>query len=164
MSALFEGDFQGKVTKAEFGTDKNGKPQLRATIEIVTEGERKGVSVGYSGNFKTKDASKYTRRDMIALGWKGNSASTFVSDVMTASQGGLTFPFSVRTAEWIDSNGKLKRWNSASNIGYQAPPLNAADSDTVRQVDSWLAEADPESQPPAHGGYGSGNDDDSIPF
>lgn len=157
--SLFEGDFHGKTIRADYGTDKSGKPQLRVTLEITTEGERKGTQVQYSGSFK-QESIKYTKRDMLALGWSGQSVATFVDDVLGAAAEGKTVPFQVRIAEWTDpKTGKLKRWLAAGSIGYEAPPLNAPTDDMNRRVDQWFAEDD-------DGGHGrsSSTGDDNIPF
>ena len=149
MSNLFEGDFHGKAIKAEYGTDKGGKPQVRVMLEITTEGERKGTRVPYSGNFKA-ESIKYTKRDLLALGWAGKTISTFVADVMVAPK---VVPFQVRIADWTDpETGKRKQWLTAGSIGYEVPPLNAATNDMTKNVDSWFAELD-----------APGNSDD-LPF
>lgn len=141
MSAMFEGDYHGNVVKADYGTDKGGKPQIRVMLEITTDGERKGVQVQYSGNFK-QDSIKYTKRDMLALGWAGKSIGSFVDDVLNASENGKVVPFQVRIAEWTDpKTGKLKKWLAAGSIGYEAPPLNTPTDDMTARVDSWFSDA-----------------------
>lgn len=143
---LFEGDVHGRAIKAEYGTDKSGKPQCRAVLEITTEGERTGTHVQWSGNFK-QDSIKYTRRDMLALGWEGKTIESFVGDVLAKK---IIVPFQVRIAEWTDpKTGKLKKWLSAGSIGWEAPPLNKPTQDTTSQVDGWFASA---------------ADDDDLPF
>ena len=152
MSNLFEGDFRGKAVKAEFGTDKGGKPSVRVTIEI-TEGERAGTQVNYSGSFKP-ESIRYTKRDLIALGWKGKSMSTFVQDVMSDVK---TVPFKTRIARYENrETGKVSEWTSVGSIGYEAPPLAAATNQITKNVDQWFAEADD-----AQSGGGS---DEPAPF
>lgn len=164
MSALFEGDFSGRVTKADYGTDKGGKPQIRVTLEITTEGERRGVQVQYSGNFK-QESIKYTKRDMLALGWRGKTIGTFVDDVLDASEAGKVVPFQVRIAEWEDPNtGKLKRWLAAGSIGYEAPPLNAPTDDMTARVDSWFAEVDEPGERRGNQHPNAPGPDSDIPF
>jgi hypothetical protein len=155
MAALFEGDFHGRAIKAEYGTKKNGTPQCRVVLEITSKGEGKGCHVQWAGNFKS-ESIKYTKRDMVALGWQGKTVGTFVDDVMADPK---EVPFQVRIAEWTDpATGKLKRWLSAGSIGYEPMPLNAPTSDTTRSVDSWFAEAG--DVRPA----GTGGPDDDLPF
>jgi hypothetical protein len=157
MSQLFEGDFIGKAIKAEFGVNgKSGKPELRASIEIVSPGERLGAVVGYSGSFKAESV-KFTKRDMKALGWKGVDVSTFVDDVMAAAAEGKTFPFQARIAEWTNPDGKLRRWVAAGSIGYEAVPLNRASNDVAARVNEWLNEDNDSAS-------GSGSYNEDIPF
>lgn len=159
MSNLFEGDFRGKAVKAEFGTDaKSGKPAVRVTMEI-TEGERAGTQVNYNGNFK-QESIRYTKRDLMALGWQGKSIGTFVDDVMKAAK---VVPFKTRIARYENpETGKVSEWTSVGSIGYEAPPLAAPTKQITANVDSWFAEADDDgngSHPNA-----SGRDNDRIPF
>ena len=138
ISRLFEGEFTGRAVKVEFGEGKNGKPTIRVTMEI-TSGQRTGTQVQYSANFKT-ESIKYTKRDLMALGWSGRSVSTLADDVMAAA---LTVPFSVRIATYDNpETGKTSQWNSVGSIGNAAPPLSPASQDTTRNVDSWFAEVD----------------------
>lgn len=150
VSRLFEGDFTGKAVKVEFGEGKGGKPAIRVMMEIGS-GSRSGTQVPYEANFKP-ESIKYTKRDLMALGWKGQSVSTLVADVMAA---GLTVPFNVRIATYENpETGKTRQWNSVGSIGNAAPPLSAASADTTRNVDSWFAEVDDQ---PSRGGGGGGD-------
>lgn len=150
VSRLFEGDFTGKAVKVEFGEGKGGKPAIRVMMEIAS-GSRSGTQVPYEASFKP-ESIKYTKRDLMALGWKGQSVSTLVADVMAA---GLTVPFNVRIATYENpETGKTRQWNSVGSIGNAAPPLSAASADTTRNVDSWFAEV--EDQPSRGGGGGGG--------
>jgi hypothetical protein len=147
---MIEGNFQGKAVKAEIGTNKDNKPVIRAQLEI-TEGEHKGKRFNYEGNLKP-ESIKYTKRDMVALGWQGKDVMTFVDDVMKAAK---VVPFDVTIATWSKPDGTVKQWESVRSIGYSAPPLNAMDKTKAADVNSWFAEAgDVEGQ----------KNDDRIPF
>jgi hypothetical protein len=161
LPRFFEGDFTGKAAKVEYGEGKNGKPTIRVTMEIV-EGPRRGTQVPYDANLK-QESIKYTKRDLMALGWKGQSVATLPADVMAA---GLTVPFQVRIAEYTNpETGKTRTWNSVGSIGNAAPPLSAATQDTTRNVDSWFAEVDEQPQQRGYGGHPNAPDADSdIPF
>lgn len=154
MSALFEGDFVGKAVKTEVGS-RNGKLLIRIEMEI-TEGERKGQRVSYEGKL-TEDVIKYTKRDMIAVGWKGQSVKTFADDVKAAN---LTVPFTVRIASWQppEPGRPLRQWSAVDRIGGGAKPLDALDDDKLKNVDKWFAEAGDVGEPAATG------DQDGLPF
>ena len=147
---MIEGTFQGKAVKAEIGTNKDNKPVIRAQLE-VTEGEHKGKRFNYEGNLKP-ESIKYTKRDMVALGWQGKDVLTFVDDAMKSPK---VVPFEVTIATWNKPDGSVKQWESVRSIGYSAPPLNAMDKAKAADVNSWFAEAgDVEGQ----------KNDDRIPF
>lgn len=157
---LFEGDFRGKAVKAEFGTDaKNGKPAVRVTMEIG-EGPRSGIQVPYNGNFKT-ESIRYTKRDLMALGWQGKTIGTLVDDVMKAAK---VVPFKVRIATYTNpETGKTSEWISVGSIGYEAPPLAAPTHQLTANVDSWFAEVD--EAPAGNGRHPNAPGPDSdIPF
>lgn len=163
MSALFEGDFNARCVKAEFGTNqKSNKPSVRATMEII-DGPRAGTQVPYEGNFK-QESIAYTKRDLMALGWQGKTMASFVSDVTTNAK---IVPIRVRIASYQDpETGKTKQWISVGSIGYSAPPLAAPTEDLTRNVDSWFAEVeDAPQRSQTRGGHPNapGNDSD-IPF
>lgn len=149
MSNLFEGDFVGKAVKVEFGPDKNGKLKLRVTMEI-TEGPRAGTQVPYEGSFG-KEYIGYTKRDLMALGWKGKTSGTIVSDVMADPK---AVPFQTRIAEKrYEDTGKVSQWTSVRSIGFAAPPLGQADQQHIKDVDSWFNDAgdQPQQHPNAPG-------------
>lgn len=144
LPRLFEGDFTGKAVKVEYGEGKNGKPTIRVTMQIES-GQRSGTQVVYSANFKP-ESIKYTKRDLMALGWKGQTVASLADDVARAA---LIVPFNVRIASYDNPDtGKTSQWNSVGSIGNAAPPLSAASSQTTKSVDSWFNEAE------EHGGAG----------
>lgn len=160
LPRLFEGEFTGRCIKAEYGTGKNDKPSARALMEI-TEGPRKGTQVPYEANFKA-ESIKYTKRDLMALGWSGRTIATYVEDVTKANK---TVTFQVRIAEYTNpETGKFRQWLSVGSIGNAAPPLSAPTQTTTRSVDSWFAEVDDSGHPNAPGSsYDTGTDSDA-PF
>jgi len=152
MSQLFEGDFVGRAVTPEFGT-KKGKPSIRIEMEIA-EGDYKGRRVSFDGALDERSI-KYTKKAMIALGWKGVSVSTFIADVRAAA---LTVPFRVEIATWDPQDGRPPRqWSSVRNIGGGSKPLEAISPDKIKDVDRWFAEAGDVGAP-------SNGVDDSIPF
>lgn len=159
MSNLFEGDFRGKAVKAEYGTDtKSGKPAVRVTMEIG-EGPKAGIQVPYNGNFKA-ESIRYTKRDLMALGWQGKTIGTFVDDVMKAAK---VVPFKVRIARYDNpETGKVSEWISVGSIGYEAPPLAAATNQLTANVDSWFNEAD--EAPSGNGKHPNAPGAEDAPF
>lgn len=147
MSALFAGECIGKATKIEFGADSQGRPRVRWEMEVV-DGPHAGKHAQYSGKLDPENI-KWTKRDMIAIGWQGKSVKTFVEDATKAAAAGKRVPF---TAEIAEFNGST--WTSAKMNG--ALPLAALPSDKVADVDRWFAEAG--DVPAADGGT------DGIPF
>jgi len=131
--ALFEGSCIGKPVNVEFGADNGGKPRVRWEME-ATEGEHKGKRANYSGKLDPENI-KWTKRDMIAIGWQGKDVRTFVDDVK-AKIG--TVPFVAEIARF-ERDGKVSEWTSAKMTG--ALPLAALDKDKLDDVNSWFREA-----------------------
>lgn len=131
----FEGDgFVGRVVNPQVGKYK-GKTKVSATFEI-TEGRHKGRRVQYDGKTDPENLG-YTKRDMIAMGWKGEQSSTFATDVAAAN---LTLEFSVRIASYND-----RKWLSVGRIG-SALQLDALDRDEASELDRYFSEV-PDQQP-----------------
>lgn len=172
-NVLFEGDFEARQTKPEFG-GKKGKPFVRVEMEITSDGPHKGRRLTFEGKLDTKNI-KYTKQYMIALGWQGKTSGTFVADVTKAN---LTVPVQVRIASFEREDGTVRQWSSIDKIGRMTAPLDALDADQVRDVDGWFAEAGDVGAPAGGGsngynggGYGGGGGqgapppgDDDIPF
>lgn len=149
---LFEGDCIGKAIKTEVGM-KNGVPTVRIEME-ATEGEHKGRRAAYEGKLDEKNV-RFTKRAMIAVGWKGKSVTTFADDVKAAN---LTVPYKVKIASWTrPSDGKLVQWSAVDYIGGAAKPLESIDAEKAKDFDRWLAEA-------GDVGDSAKADDNSIPF
>lgn len=130
MSALFEGQgLKGRAVNPEIGVDNQGRARVRWDMVIV-EGENKGRIAKYSGKLDP-DNIKYTKRDMIAVGWSGNKVSSFVDDVEKAE---LVVEFDAVIAEY---NGR--QWVSARLGG--GATLGALDSDKERELDRLLSQA-----------------------
>lgn len=150
MAILFEGDVKGKAVDVEVGADKNGKPRVRWNM-LVTEGPHSGKKASYSGKLDPENI-KWTKRDMIAIGWQGRDVRTFVADVAAADR---TLPFVAEIASF-ERDGKVSQWTSARSIGFAAAPLSPLAKDKVADVNSWFADAG------EIGGGGGGND--GVPF
>lgn len=126
--SLFEGqNLMGRAINVEIGVS-GGVARARWDMEIV-EGEHKGKIAKYSGKLTT-EAVKWTKRDMVAIGWAGHKSSTFVDDVKKANK---VVPFNAEIAEY---NGNS--WVSAKFGG--AAPLAQLDSDKERELDRMFAE------------------------
>lgn len=135
MASLFNGDCVGKAINPEIG-DGGGKPRVRWEM-LVTDGEHKDKRASYSGKLDPENI-KFTKRDMMLIGWKGKDVRTFVADVKAAN---LTVPFTAEVASntYADS-GKTSTWTSAKFSG-GAKPLAALDADALNRVNAWFAEA-----------------------
>ncbi len=152
MAALFEGNVTGKVVNPEFGADKNGKPRVKWEMQVL-DGEHKDKRASYSGKLDEENI-KWTKRDMILIGWKGKDVRTFVDDVKAAN---LTVPFQAEIAtNTYQDTGKTSQWTSARFAG-AAAPLKALDKDKIDQANKWFADAGDVSAPTT-----GGNSD--IPF
>lgn len=128
--ALFEGKgLIGRAINVEIGADSQGRRRARWTME-VTQGEHKGSIAAYSGKLDP-DNIKYTKRDMMAIGWNGVKSATFVSDVESKK---LEVPFD---AEIVEFNGST--WVAAKFGG--AAPLAQLDKDAEREVDRLFDQA-----------------------
>lgn len=129
--SLFEGtNLPGKAVNPEIGPDSNKVVRVRWTMEVV-DGPHVGKTASYSGKLDP-DSIKWTKRDMMAVGWKGVSAKTFVADVTAAAN--RVVPF---TAEIAEHQGR--QWTSAKFGG--GAPLGELSADKASEVDRWFAEA-----------------------
>ncbi len=147
MSALFEDpNCIGKAVNIEFGADNQGRPRVRWEMEVL-DGPHAGKRAKYSGKLDAENI-KWTKRDMLAIGWQGKSVKTFVEDATKAAAAGKKVPFA---AEIANHNGNS--WTSAKMSG--ALPLAALDASKVADVDRWFAEA---------GDVGSQSDNSDPPF
>lgn len=159
MAKLIEGTFTGKLVKgtATIGA-KGTKVVARAELE-VTEGEHKGRRFKYEGSTDEKGI-KYTKRDLIALGWKGKASATVTADCDAALEGGLVVEFEVQIASWTNPDtGKYSEWNAVRSIGgFAQKPLDKLDAQKTANVDKWFAEA---GDVGANGATGGNSD---IPF
>jgi hypothetical protein len=135
MAILFSGSFTGKAVKAELGSNKQGKPTVRWEMEVV-EGEHKGKRAQYSGKFDAQNI-KFTKRDMMSIGWQGKDAATFVEDVTKAS---AIVPFEAEIVEFDRADGSKSSWTAARMTG--GAPLAPLDRSKLSEVNQWFAEAD----------------------
>lgn len=146
---LFEGTFQqGRVIDADIG--KSGKMRVRWSLVVIDDGPHKGKVANYSGKLDPENI-KFTKRDMVAIGWQGKDVRTFVDDVKKANR---LVPFTAEIASFKRDDGSVSEW-TAARMGSVAKPLEALDGDEVRKVNQWFAEA---------GEIETQKKDDSIPF
>lgn len=154
--SLFEGSCIGKAVDVEFGADKSGRPRVRWNMQVI-DGEHKGKVANYSGKLDPENI-KWTKRDMIAIGWKGVDVRTFVDDVKSANR---TVPFTAEIASYDRPDGSRSEWTSAKMTG--ALPLAALDKDKVADVNQWFKEAG-DVGAPSNGASAGGASNDDIPF
>lgn len=160
---LFEGECFGRVSNPEIGPDGKGKPRVRWDM-IVTDGEHKGKRASYSGKLDP-DNIKFTKRDMMAIGWKGTDIRTFISDVKSAGKV-VAFTAEIASNTYEDS-GKTSTWTSVK-FGSNAKPLGEFERDDYDKVNKWFAEAPDvgavDSTAPRNGSSGANDGDADIPF
>lgn len=142
-----EGNYQGTPTSYEFGTDGKGAAVVRIVMKVA-EGPYAGQTAQFKNGFGEK-AVKYTKRALVALGWKGKDINTAKDDIMTSPK---TVPMQIVIAEYED-----RKWSSVRSIGAFGEALKPVDATTAKDVNQWLAEV-PDDQP------ASGGDRDRIPF
>jgi hypothetical protein len=149
MAILFEGECIGKVSNPEVGPDTKGKPRVRWDM-LVTDGEHKGKRASYSGKLDEENI-KFTKRDMMLVGWKGKDVRTFVADVKAADR---VIPFTAEIASnTYEDTGKTSQWTSVRFTG--SKPLGEFDDETARKMNEWFAAA---------GDVGAAKPGDDIPF
>lgn len=136
---MIEGNFQGKATRCELGTNKKGQPELRMEFSIESDGEHKGKRVPYSGLF-TEKGIKYTKHAMLTLGWHGKDVATAPADIMAAANGGKVVPLEVTIARW-ENDGKVREWSTVRSVGRLVEPLKPIDKSTTGDLNAWLAQA-----------------------
>jgi hypothetical protein len=136
MAQLFKGTCNGKVLNPEIGTNKRGVWTVKWEMEVV-DGPHAGKRASYSGKLD-EDGIKWTKADMLRVGWQGKSTRTFVEDVKAANKI-LPFSAEIATYEYKDS-GKTSQWTAAKFNGGGAP-LKPFDNDKLGEVDRALAEA-----------------------
>ena len=147
MAQLFEGTFQkGRIVNAEIGYSGNS-PRVKWDVVVEDDGPHKGKVAKYSGKLEEKYIA-YTKRDMIAIGWQGQSIRTFVDDVKRANK---AVPFTAEIASFKRDDGSVSEWTSAK-FG-ASKPLDAPTADQERDLDRWFSQA---------GTAGSGRED--LPF
>jgi hypothetical protein len=135
-------EYMGVPVDPEFGPNpKDQKPEIRLMMEI-TEGPLKGVRVPYKANLK-KEAIKYAKRDLKAVGWDGKSIATFAADVKAAA--GVPVGFVARLASFTRLDGTISEWWTVGSIGVAQVPLAKADDVMISNVDSWFTEDEEES-------------------
>ena len=149
MAVLFEGECVGKVVNPEVGLDSQNRPRVRWDM-IVADGDHKGKRANYSGKLDPENI-KFTKRDMVSVGWAGKDVRTFVDDVKKADR---AVPFTAEIASFKRDDGSVSEWTSAKFNG-GSKPLGQMDRDGFDKVNRWFSEAGDVSPP-------SGTD--PIPF
>lgn len=142
MATLFSGSgLNGKAVNVELGLDGGGKPRVRWEMEVL-DGEHRGKRASYSGKLDPENI-KYTKRDMMRIGWKGQDVRTFIDDVKAA---GLVVPFDAEIAtNTYKDTGKTSQWTSVRFAG-ASRPLAKPDDDKLRDMNSWFAEVPVEEE------------------
>ena len=139
MSTLFEGEFKAKAVELDLGMNNKGAPEVRVTMEIL-DGQHAGSRVPYSGKFGEK-AIKWTKMDLVALGWGGKNIDTLRDDVMRAPR---IVPIKVEIASYVyPDTGKKREWTSVRAIGERggtSEPLKPLDKQAAIDVQKWLTE------------------------
>lgn len=129
-----EHDYMGLPTKPQFGKIRD-KTVASVTMVIVS-----GSLAGWEFPFTVKDWGdnlKYDVPRLKAVGWKGKSFSTFVSDINAFAATGKLVMFRARLAV----NHKTdSTWWTASSIGRYEPTVAPATQDDVKTADSFLDE------------------------
>jgi hypothetical protein len=141
MAILFEGSgLNGKAVNVELGL-AGEKPKVRWEMEVV-DGPHAGKRASYSGKFDA-DSIKWTKRDMMRIGWKGKDVRTFVEDVKAAN---LTVQFDAEIASntYADT-GKVSQWTSV-RFGGTSKPLAKLDDDKIKNMNTWFAEVPDEEE------------------
>jgi hypothetical protein len=155
---IFEGDFTARVVDAQIGGAK-GKVRVRMEFEVL-DGEHKGKRARYDGKLDP-DNIRFTKRDMVAVGWAGVDAATFTADVMKAAK---AIPITVEQASHTyEDSGKTTTWSAVRRIGGPRP-LDKLDAEKLRDVNSWFAEAGDIEAPPAANGASRQTAEEDLPF
>lgn len=133
-----EGDFVGRAVPGSASITKKKGIVVELSMEI-TEGEHKSRRVDYQGKLDEKYIH-YTKRDLIALGWKGQTMRTLAADLDAAK---AVVPFRVEVAtHTYEDTGKTRTWSAVRSIGGAAKkPGQPLTDDDVRSVDDWFANA-----------------------
>lgn len=150
-----DASYMGRAIDPKYGKNpKNNKKEIRLFMEIV-EGPLTGRRVKWTANMKTEKSVSYSKRDMMAAGWKGRDIATFEADVIAATTAGLKVPFTARLAEnGLNDDGTPNTWWTVGSIGTGAVPLAATTPEDDRDVNQWFSTA---------GGAPAGDDSD-LPF
>ncbi len=156
MATLFEGSCIGKAVDIEFGIDNKEKPRVRWSMQ-VTAGPHIGKRANYSGKFDAGNI-KWTKRDMMLIGWKGKDVRTFLDDVRAANR---EISFDAEIARFERSDGSVSEWTSVRMSG--AAPLAPAKDDTIAEVNKWFSEAEEIGPPKSDGSETDGSETDA-PF
>lgn len=134
MAQLFNGQCNGKVNNPEVGLDSNNKPRVRWEMEVV-DGEHAGKRASYSGKLDPENI-KFTKKDMMTIGWQGKDVRTFAADVKAAAK---VVPFTAEIASYKRDDGSVSEWTSAK-FGAARPLSDLGDK--ASDVNRWFAEVD----------------------
>lgn len=158
MANLFEGSFIGRAINVSVGKNK-GKIQIKFDMVIIDDGPYKGRTASYSG--KLDDASiKWTKRDMLALGWAGLDLRTLKADVDRA---GIAMPFEAVVARYKRDDGTVSEWVVARLKGGSAP-LGELDELDAAKANEWFRKADAIEPVKHQSGAAYSVPDEDLPF
>ena len=146
-SHLFETECSAKPVSG--GPEKRGgKRKVRFEFEIL-DGDHKGKRVGWDGKLEG-DAIKWTKRDLLTLGWQGKASATIADDVLKAPR---TVRIKTRIARYTRDDGSVSEWTSVDRIFGAPKPGEALDKRELEEMDQWFAEVPGEANgtapPPA---------------
>lgn len=136
-SNLFEGEFSAKAIEARLGAYK-GRRKVIVEFEIC-DGDRKGQRVSYDGKLDP-ESIKWTKRDMIALGWQGKDVRTFRDDVLAANK---LMSITCEIARYVRHDGSERQWTTVRRIGGGGggSPLEPLTDDQATELNRWFADA-----------------------
>lgn len=150
--SLIEGKFHGRPVKGSFKLGASKGKKVIVGEMLVTDGEHKGKTFEYQGSLDDKGI-KYTKRDIVAAGWKGKIIETLSTDVDALADSGAIVPFEVKIASWQPPGAALREWSTIRSIGGFVRQIDPLSKDDVGNVNKWFADVQDEPK-----------DDSALPF
>lgn len=121
---------------------KNYKDERAVFVKVrIVDGESEGQTMVYDGALEG-DRIKFTKRDLVAFGWKGQSSATVHDDILGAAK---RVPFRVEHMKYTkpDKNGNDRFFAVMRDIGRAEMPEHIAlSADQINALDDALAAAD----------------------
>lgn len=147
MSNLFETECNAKPVSGGPET-KNGKRKVRFEFEIL-DGDHKGKRVPWDGKLDG-DNIKWTKRDLMTLGWQGQKSATITDDVLKTPK---TVRIKTRIARYTRPDQSVSEWTAVDRIFGAPKPGEALGAKELEELDQWFAEVPADSRdaapPPA---------------